>query len=154
VAQQARTVRTRERPAQALCRCGRALMLAGPWLWRAGPVAGHGLRLRRLRLRGVSRATRSSIVFARPVPSLCSRSRASTPSRPQLLWCAVAAVRSAAYRGARRASAVGEPNGRATPPPRHEPAPSSTTAVSRPHPAPPPLARRRNREEFLARRGC
>jgi hypothetical protein len=27
-------------------------------LWRAGPVAGHGLRLRRLRLRGVSRATR------------------------------------------------------------------------------------------------
>ena len=35
-------------------------------LWRAGPVAGHGLRLRRLRLRGVSRATRSRIVFARP----------------------------------------------------------------------------------------
>jgi hypothetical protein len=34
--------------------------------WRAGPVAGHGLRLRRLRLRGVSRATRSRIVFARP----------------------------------------------------------------------------------------
>ena len=35
-------------------------------LWRAGPVAGHGLRLRRLRLRGVSRATRPRIVFARP----------------------------------------------------------------------------------------
>jgi hypothetical protein len=34
--------------------------------WRAGPVAGHGLRLRRLRLRGVSRATRSRIVLARP----------------------------------------------------------------------------------------
>ena len=34
--------------------------------WRAGPVAGHGLRLRRLRLRGVSRATRPNTVFARP----------------------------------------------------------------------------------------
>jgi hypothetical protein len=34
--------------------------------WRAGPVAGHGLRLRRLRLRGVSRATRPGIVFAWP----------------------------------------------------------------------------------------
>ena len=34
--------------------------------WRAGPVAGHGLRLRKLRLRGVSRATRPNTVFARP----------------------------------------------------------------------------------------
>ena len=34
--------------------------------WRAGPVAGHGLRLRRLRLRSVSRATRPNTVLARP----------------------------------------------------------------------------------------
>ena len=32
----------------------RAPSMAGSW-WRAGPVGGHGLRLRKLRLRGVSR---------------------------------------------------------------------------------------------------
>jgi hypothetical protein len=38
----------------------------GPWPVAAGPVAGHGLRLRKLRLRGVSRATRPGTVLARP----------------------------------------------------------------------------------------
>jgi hypothetical protein len=55
-------------------------------LWRAGPVAGHGLRLRRRRLRGVSRATCSRIVFARQGASagVAVRGRLR-PSRPQLL---------------------------------------------------------------------
>ena len=46
--------RSEARPARAVGR------------WRAGPVAGHGLRLRKLRLRGVSRATRPNDVLARP----------------------------------------------------------------------------------------
>ena len=46
--------RSQARPARAVGR------------WRAGPVAGHGLRLRKLRLRGVSRATRPNDVLARP----------------------------------------------------------------------------------------
>src|SRR4051812_50199534 len=61
--------------------------------WRAGPVAGHGLRLRRLRLRGVSRATRPGTVFA----ALGAGVRVAVrwrllPSRPQLLRRVGAAV--------------------------------------------------------------
>ena len=68
--------------------------------WRAGPVAGHGLRLRRLRLRGVSRATRPNTVFAQPgsTARVAVRERL-LPSRPQLLRrarCASALRRSVA----------------------------------------------------------
>ena len=53
---------------------------------RAGPVAGHGLRLRKLRLRGVSRATRPGAVFARPgALARVAVRRRLLPSRPQLL---------------------------------------------------------------------
>ena len=53
---------------------------------RAGPVAGHGLRLRKLRLSAVSRATRPSTVLARPgsTARAAVRERRLT-SRPQLL---------------------------------------------------------------------
>jgi hypothetical protein len=70
--------------------------------WRAGPVAGHGLRLRKLRLRGVSRATRPSIVFARPgsiarvavreCDCLRDRSSCAGPVRPALRPSDAAAV--------------------------------------------------------------
>jgi hypothetical protein len=57
------TVRRGHRLHGRRCRRGR---LGAIGVGRAGPVAGHGLRLRRLRLRGVSRATRPGTVFARP----------------------------------------------------------------------------------------
>ena len=88
----ARPARGRDAAARALSAAALARALG---LWRAGPVAGHGLRLRRLRLRGVSRATRSRIVFARPGSIAVLRSVSATPSRPQLLWRAGTPVLSA-----------------------------------------------------------
>ena len=80
--------------------------------WRAGPVGGHGLRLRKLRLRGVSRATRSSIVLARPgaiavlasvsVYSFAAAAPVVRPVRP----CSPPA-----YRAAVVCLRVGEPTG-------------------------------------------
>ena len=57
---------TRMRMARNLTALRRWCFQRAAGLWRAGPVAGHGLRLRKLRLRGVSRATRPNTVFASP----------------------------------------------------------------------------------------
>ena len=110
VAQQARTVRARARRRKRGARSA-----LGRWAmnsWRTGPVAGHGLRLRKLRLRGVSRATRPNTVLARPgsTAGVAVRERL-LPSRPQLL-------RGSARPALRRSDAaavvclrVGEPTG-------------------------------------------
>jgi hypothetical protein len=86
--------------------------------WRAGPVAGHGLRLRKLRLRGVSRATRPNIVFARPGSFVrvavrgrdCLRGRSSCVGRRRAALCrgvvaTVVCLRLAEPTGARRSPA-------------------------------------------------
>ena len=77
------------RPGAGRDRFGDFVPAGVPWAgsrWRAGPVGGHGLRLRKLRLRSVSRRHP-------PEHRLCPAGRhrprrgppASTPSRPQLL---------------------------------------------------------------------
>ena len=57
----------------------------GLGLWRAGPVAGHGLRLRKLRLTPCPAPPARGPSLPGRAPSLASRSASVTPSRPQLL---------------------------------------------------------------------
>src|SRR3954447_16867373 len=102
-------------------------------LWRAGPVAGHGLRLRRLRLRGVSRATRSRIVFARPG--------------------AIVVLRSVSVYSFAAAAPVARRYARALRPRVAPPLPASASARQRVRPHLSTVECRRT-GEFYARRGC
>ena len=58
--------------------------------WRAGPVAGHGLRLRKLRLRACPAPPARTSSLPGRAPSSAPRSAGVTPSLPQLLRRALA----------------------------------------------------------------
>ena len=130
MAQQARTVRTRERRAR-LCAGRRADARQALGLWRAGPVAGHGLRLRKLRLRPCPAPPARGASLPGRVPSraavrgrllLRGRSSCGAPVRPRP---------PPAYRAAVVCLRAGEPTGAPASPRRPTPLDGAGLALRR-----------------------